>query len=64
MERSDFVERNRHDQGGTHRLAFERNKKKIFVIQEVCGLCDKPVGFSCKYPHFLSACIDRIIPVN
>lgn len=63
MERSDTVVRNRPDQDGTHRLAFERNKKKIFATQEVCGICGKPVDFSYKYPHPLSACIDHIIPI-
>lgn len=64
MERSDPVGRNRPDQDGTHRLAYERNKKKIFATQTVCGICGKPVDFSYKYPHPLSPCIDHIIPVN
>ena len=48
---------------GTHRGAFEKNKKKIFSTQSVCGICGKPVDFSLKYPHPLSACVDHIIPV-
>lgn len=48
---------------GTHRGAFEKNKKKIFATQTVCGICGKPVDFSIKYPHPLSPCIDHIIPV-
>lgn len=48
---------------GTQRGAFEKNKKKIFATQTVCGICGKPVDFSLKYPHPLSACIDHIIPV-
>lgn len=48
---------------GTHRGAFEKNKKKIFATQSCCGICGKPVDFSLKYPHPLSACIDHIIPV-
>ena len=55
--------RNRPDHDGTHRLAFERNKKRIFATQTVCGICGKPVDFSLKYPHPLSACIDHIIPI-
>lgn len=62
--RSDEMGRNRPDQDGTHRLAYERNKKKIFATQTVCGICGKPVDFSYKYPHPLSPCIDHIIPVN
>lgn len=64
MESSDGMGRNRPDQDGTHRLAYERNKKKIFATQTVCGICGKPVDFSYKYPHPLSPCIDHIIPVN
>lgn len=56
--------RNRPDKDGTHRLAFERNKKKIYATQLVCGICGRPVDFSIKYPDPLSACIDHIIPVN
>lgn len=48
---------------GTHRGTFERNKKKIFATQKVCGICGKPVDFKQKYPHPLSACIDHIIPL-
>lgn len=55
--------KNRPDQDGTHRLAFERAKKKIYATQTVCGICGKPVDFGLKYPHPLSACIDHIIPV-
>ncbi len=53
----------RPDRDGTHRLAFERAKKKIYATQTCCGICGKPVDFSLKYPHPLSACIDHIIPV-
>lgn len=49
---------------GTHRGAFEKNKKKIFATQTVCGICGKPVDFSLKYPHPLSACIDHIVPIT
>ncbi len=56
--------RNRPDKDGTHRLAFERNKKKIYATQSVCGICGRPVDFSIKYPDPLSPCIDHIIPVN
>lgn len=55
--------RNRPDHDGTHRLAFERNKKRIYATQTVCGICGKPVDFSLKYPHPMSPCIDHIIPI-
>ena len=53
----------RPDRDGSHRLAFERNKKKIYATQTVCGICGKPVDPTLKYPHPLSRCIDHIIPV-
>ena len=31
--------RNRPDKDGTHRGAFEKNKKKIYVTQTVCEMC-------------------------
>ena len=55
--------RYRPDKDGTHRGAFEKNKKKIYATQNICGICGKPVDFSLKYPHPLSPCIDHIIPI-
>lgn len=48
---------------GTHRGAFEKNKKRIYATQKACGICGKTVDFGLKYPHPLSACIDHIIPI-
>lgn len=62
FEKSDKM-RNRPDKDGTHRGAFEKNKKKIFATQTMCGICGKPVDFTAKYPHPLSPCIDHIIPI-
>ena len=53
----------RPDQQGRHRGPFERNKKKIYATQDVCGICGRPVDKSLKYPHPLSPCIDHIIPI-
>ena len=53
----------RADQSGTHRGTFEKNKKRIYATQTVCGICGKKVDFSYKYPHPLSPCIDHIIPI-
>ena len=54
----------REDQDGKHRGAFLSNKKRIYASQSVCGICGKPVDFSLKFPHPLSACIDHIIPID
>ena len=59
----ETMKRNSPDKDGTHRGAFEKNKKKIYATQTVCGICGKPVDFSLKYPHPLSPCIDHIIPI-
>lgn len=56
--------RYRPDHDGSHRLAFERNKKKILATQDTCGICGKPVDKHLKYPHPLSPCVDHIIPVS
>lgn len=56
--------KNRPDQDGKHRAAFDKNKKKIYQTQTLCGICGKPVDFSKKYPNPLSPCIDHIIPVS
>lgn len=56
--------RNRPDHDGSHRLAFERNKKKIMASETVCGICGQPVDKSLKYPHPMSPCIDHIIPID
>lgn len=53
----------RPDRSGSHQQQFRINKKKIYATQTVCGICGKPVDFSLKYPHPLSACIDHIIPI-
>ncbi len=54
----------RQDHDGKHRLAFERNKKRIYASQRTCGICGQPVDFSLRFPHPLSPCIDHIVPVS
>lgn len=55
--------RYRPDKDGSHRGAFEKNKKKIYATQSVCGICGKPVDMKLKYPNPLAPCIDHIIPI-
>lgn len=57
-------QKRREDQSGTHRLQFEKNKKRIYATQNVCGICGRPVDFSIKYPDPMSPCIDHIIPIS
>lgn len=61
--------RYRPDKDGTHRAALEKNKKKIYATQQICGICGRPVEkedgkFKYKFPHPLSPCIDHIIPID
>ena len=59
-----FMRRKRPDKDGSHRAAFDKNKKKIFATQSVCAICGRPVDFKLKYPDPMSACIDHIIPID
>jgi len=56
--------RHRPDHDGSHRLAFERNKKRIMATQDTCGICGKLVDKSIPYPNPLSPCIDHIVPID
>ena len=55
--------KNRPDQDGKHRAVFDKNKKKIYQTQTICGICGQPVDPNLKYPHPLSRTIDHIIPI-
>ena len=54
----------RPDKQGAHRTAFDKNKKRILMTQDICGICGKPVDKKLKYPHPMSPVIDHIIPIN
>ena len=56
--------RNRPDRDGTHRAAYERNRKKVMLTQDVCGICGRPVDKSLKWPHPLAPTVDHIIPID
>ena len=56
--------KDRPDQNGPHRLAFEHNKKRILATQNVCGICGGIVDKSLRYPHPQSAVIDHVIPIS
>lgn len=58
-----MAEQGRANKAPGHRTQFEKNKKRIYATQTVCGICGKPVDFSLRYPHPLSPTIDHIIPL-
>lgn len=55
---------NRPDQNGTHRAQFDRNKRKIYRTQTICGICGRPVDMSLRYPNPMAKSIDHIIPIS
>lgn len=57
------TKRYRPDKDGTHRAAFDKNKKRIYATQSVCALCGRPVDFSLKFPDPMSPTVDHIIPI-
>lgn len=54
----------RPDKQGKHRVAYEKNKKRILKTQTVCGICGKPVNKKLKPPDPMSPVIDHMIPVS
>lgn len=59
-----MAQQQRADHQGQHRVAFEKNKKKIYATQTICGICGQPVDPKLKYPDPMSRCIDHIIPIS
>ena len=54
----------RADKTGAHRATFERNKRRILVSQQHCGICGGVVDLSLKPPHPMAPCIDHIVPIS
>lgn len=54
----------RADRSGPHRVAFDKNKKRMLKTENVCGICGKPVDVKLKPPNPLAPTVDHIIPVN
>lgn len=54
----------RADKQGPHRVAFEKNRKRILKTENVCGICGKPVNKKLKEPDPMSPVIDHLIPVS
>lgn len=53
----------RPERSGSHRAAYEANRKKILALNNTCAICGKPVDKTIKYPDPMSPVIDHIIPV-
>lgn len=63
LKEEDMARMFRPDREGTHRAAFDKNRKLIYQTQTVCGICGKPVDFNLKFPDPGSATVDHIVPV-
>ena len=53
----------RADKTGAHRAAFEKNRKRIMMTENVCGICGQPVDMSLKHGDPMAPCVDHIIPI-
>ena len=61
---ADYKKNNRSDHSGTHRAQFDKNKKKIYATQDVCGICGLPVDKTLRWPDPMSKTIDHIVPIS
>ena len=48
---------------GPFRQEYERNKKKILMSQDTCGICGKPVDKTLPGTDPMGPTIDHIIPI-
>ena len=62
--RSKIMKTPRLDRHGSHRAAYEENRKVILETQDICGICGNPVDKSRKHPDPLAPEVDHIIPVS
>ena len=54
----------RADKQGAHRVAFDKNRKRLLKTENVCGICGKPINKKLKAPDPMSPVVDHIIPIN
>lgn len=53
----------RADRTKEHRTAFDKNRRRILMTQEYCGVCGKWVDKSLKRPDPYAPEVDHIIPI-
>lgn len=54
----------RADRQGPHRVAFEKNKKRLLMTVNTCGICGQPIDKRLKSPNQMSPVVDHIVPVS
>lgn len=53
----------RIDRTKEHRTAFDKNRRRILMTQEYCGICGKWVDKSLKRPDPFAPEVDHIVPI-
>ncbi|MDT2848772.1 HNH endonuclease signature motif containing protein [Vagococcus carniphilus] len=54
----------RADKTGPHRVAFEKNRRRLLKTENVCGICGHLINKKLKAPDPMSPVVDHIIPIN
>lgn len=54
----------RADKQGPHRVAYDKNRKRLLKTQNTCGICGKPIDKTIKSPDPMSPVVDHIIPIS
>lgn len=54
----------RIDRIGEYRTAFDKNRKRILMTQDICAICGKVVDKTLKRPNEYAPEVDHIIPIS
>ncbi|WP_429960002.1 HNH endonuclease [Enterococcus sp. AZ196] len=54
----------RPDKQGPHRVAYDKNRKRLLKTENTCGICGKPIDKTIKSPDSMSPVVDHIIPIS
>lgn len=54
----------RIDRVGEYRTAFDKNRKRILMSQDICAICGKVVDKTLKRPNDYAPEVDHIIPIS
>lgn len=57
-------DRNYRDPRRVNRQARNLARQRVLAQQTPCGICDKPINDTIKWPDPMSAEVDEIIPVS
>lgn len=60
---SELARQRRADRMGEHRTAYDKNRKRILMSQDICAICGKLVDKSLKSTDPMSANVDHIVSI-